>query len=116
MTVSRTTCRDDEIGSKNLLTTCKACCVGGESSISTPTKMRLFMVAPSVPLVHLRLLRHCCIRQRTYHYLRQSIPGFRVSGKKLFIQNIQNVCLQVIDAKFVNLEMFLRNFCGVLSI
>src|SRR5437868_2955560 len=108
MTVSRTTCRDDEIGSKNSLTTCKACCVVGDSSISIPTKMRLFMVVPRVPLVHLRLLRHCCIRQRTYHYLRQSITGFRVSGKKLFIQYLQHICLQVINAELVNLEIFLR--------
>src|SRR5438128_11754755 len=72
MTVSRTTCRDDEVGSRNSLTTRRACCVGGDNSISTPTKMRLFMVVPGVPLVQLGLLRHRCVMQRTHHHLRQT--------------------------------------------
>src|SRR5438552_2075612 len=114
MTVSRTTCRDDEVGSRNSLTTRRACCVEGDNSISTPTKMRLFMVVPGVPLVQLGLLRHRCVMQRTHHHLRQSITGFCVRGKKLFMQVMQNIYLQVIYAKPMDLEAFLRNSLKIL--
>ena len=65
ITVSSTMDRSREEDTKNSQVIRRACWVRGEHSISTPTKMRLFMVDPGVRSVQSGVSRHRSVLQRT---------------------------------------------------